>query len=79
LTVTEDSKINSIHCFEFLDNAVEVCNFMGKKKLSKVNNITEEEFNENKSKEYYILIDDKTQEYKLADSIFDSSQTYYKN
>ena len=25
-------KVNSIHCFEFLDNAVEVCNFLNKKK-----------------------------------------------
>jgi hypothetical protein len=30
--VGEGEKVNSIHCFEFLDNAVEVCNFLGKKK-----------------------------------------------
>lgn len=29
--VKEGEKINSIHCFEFLDNAVEVCNFLPKK------------------------------------------------
>jgi hypothetical protein len=29
--VAEGEKINSIHCFEFLDNAVEVCNFLGKR------------------------------------------------
>ena len=28
----EGKKINSIHCFEFLDNTVEVCNFKRKKK-----------------------------------------------
>lgn len=27
-TVNEGDKINSIHCFEFLDNAVKVCNFL---------------------------------------------------
>ena len=26
--VSENDKINAIHCFEFLDNAVEVCNFI---------------------------------------------------
>lgn len=31
-TVQPGEKINSIHCFEFLDNATEVCNFLGKKK-----------------------------------------------
>jgi hypothetical protein len=30
--VVEGEKINSIHCFEFLDNAVEVCNFKKKAK-----------------------------------------------
>ena len=30
--VQEGEKINSIHCFEFLDNAIEVCNFMNKAK-----------------------------------------------
>ena len=29
-TVQAGDKINSIHCFEFLDNAVEVCNFLPK-------------------------------------------------
>lgn len=29
-TVQEGEKINSIHCFEFLDNAVDVCNFLAK-------------------------------------------------
>jgi len=29
-TVANGDKINSIHCFEFLDNAVEVCNFLPK-------------------------------------------------
>ena len=28
--VQEGEKINSIHCFEFLDNAVDVCNFLSK-------------------------------------------------
>jgi hypothetical protein len=28
--VAEGEKVNAIHCFEFLDNAVEVCNFLGK-------------------------------------------------
>ena len=28
--VQEGNQINAIHCFEFLDNAVEVCNFLGK-------------------------------------------------
>ena len=27
-TVAEGEKINSVHCFEFLDNAVKVCNFL---------------------------------------------------
>lgn len=31
-TVQPGEKINSIHCFEFLDNATEVCNFLPKKK-----------------------------------------------
>ena len=31
-TVGPEEKINSIHCFEFLDNAVEVCNFLKKVK-----------------------------------------------
>ena len=31
-TVAAGEKINSIHCFEFLDNAVEVCNFLNKYK-----------------------------------------------
>ena len=35
--VQEGEKINSIHCFEFLDNATEVCNF-----LNKVKKTTEE-------------------------------------
>lgn len=30
--VAEGDKINAIHCFEFLDNAVEVCNFLNKYK-----------------------------------------------
>lgn len=30
--VNEGEKINAIHCFEFLDNAVEVCNFKNKAK-----------------------------------------------
>lgn len=30
--VQDGEKINSIHCFEFLDNAVEVCNFLEKYK-----------------------------------------------
>ena len=30
--VVEGEKINSIHCFEFLDNAIEVCNFLNKAK-----------------------------------------------
>lgn len=29
-TVAEGEKVNAIHCFEFLDNAVEVCNFVVK-------------------------------------------------
>ena len=29
-TVSEGETVNSIHCFEFLDNAVEVCNFLPK-------------------------------------------------
>ena len=32
-TVLEGEKVNSIHCFEFLDNSVEVCNFLGKAKV----------------------------------------------
>ena len=31
-SVAAGEKVNSIHCFEFLDNAVEVCNFINKKK-----------------------------------------------
>ena len=31
-TVQDKEKINAIHCFEFLDNAVEVCNFKNKAK-----------------------------------------------
>lgn len=29
-TVQEGEKVNSIHCYEFLDNAIEVCNFLVK-------------------------------------------------
>ena len=32
LVVQEGQKINSIHCFEFLDNAIPVCNFLRKPK-----------------------------------------------
>lgn len=32
LIVQEGQKINSIHCFEFLDNAKEVCNFLNRPK-----------------------------------------------
>ena len=31
-TVQEGEKVNAIHCFEFLDNAKEVCNFLNKPK-----------------------------------------------
>jgi hypothetical protein len=30
--VQEDEKVNAIHCFEFLDNAVDVCNFLKRPK-----------------------------------------------
>ena len=39
-TVQEGEKINSIHCFEFLDNSVEVCNFLEKAK--EIDPVTEE-------------------------------------
>jgi hypothetical protein len=38
-TVGSEEKINSIHCFEFLDNAVEVCNFLKKVKAVDENEI----------------------------------------
>ena len=31
-TVAAGQKVNAIHCFEFLDNAIEVCNFLNKYK-----------------------------------------------
>lgn len=80
-TVTEEKTINSIHCFEFLDNAVEVCNFVGKKQLSPVPGLTEAEYNNNISQNYYIKIekDDGSATYQLAAGAFDSSITYYLN
>ena len=79
LEVIDGDKINSIHCFEFLDNAVEVCNFIGKRQLTKALNVTREEFNENKFKNYYILVDAANEKYDLAGPEFDENQIYYKN
>lgn len=42
-TVQDGEKVNSIHCFEFLDNAVEVCNFLGKKKADGTSRYSYEE------------------------------------
>lgn len=74
--VTEENTINSIHCFEFLDNAVEVCNFLGKKQISLAGNVTEEQFKNNISKNYYVKNGD---EYVLASSTFDPEAVYYIN
>ena len=74
--VTEENTINSIHCFEFLDNAVEVCNFLGKKQISLAGNVTEEQFKNNISKNYYVKNGD---EYVLAGSTFDPEAVYYIN
>lgn len=79
-TVQEGEKINSIHCFEFLDNAVEVCNFLGKQQLSKVENLTAEEFNNNASGRYYIGTEvEGVMQYELAPETFNPAANYYFN
>ena len=78
--VQEGEKINSIHCFEFLDNAVEVCNFLGKQQLQAVPDLTEEQFNNNKSRDYFIkIIKDGEESYDYADSEFNPEIIYYYN
>jgi hypothetical protein len=52
--VSKGELVNSIHCFEFLDNAVEVCNFMGKQQLTEATGLTEEKFDNNRYYDYYI-------------------------
>lgn len=77
-TVQEGEKINSIHCFEFLDNAVAVCNFLNKKvglndpepKESKYEIDTTVSQAQYKPNVYY-LYNEETGEYEL-----DSSETY---
>ena len=86
-TVGERDKINSIHCFEFLDNAVSVCNFLTKTISNKDSQadsrpvetysyeempVTEKEFNENDIT-YYI----KSGSNYTAATTFDTSTTYY--
>ena len=90
LRVQEGQKINSIHCFEFLDNAVSVCNFLNKQTNKKDYEIDssqpEEAFlyfpAENITKKIYdeaegnfYLKDGNT--YKPATGEFDSSIQYY--
>lgn len=79
--VPADKKINAIHCFEFLDNAVDVCNFLGKKQLAPVENLTEEQFDNNKSGRYYIGTEqaDGSMKYERAKAEFDPNITYYYN
>jgi hypothetical protein len=78
--VAEGESINAIHCFEFLDNAVEVCNFVGKRQLAEVPDLTEEEFDNNNSRNYYIGVEDEGSiSYKLAEPPFDPTAKYYFN
>jgi hypothetical protein len=76
--VGEGQKVNSIHCFEFLDNAVEVCNFQGKAQYRRIPNLTEKEYNNNISKDYY-LYNSTTKKYTRAKGAFDPEAEYYKN
>ena len=74
--VNDGEKINSIHCFEFLDNNIDVCNFIGKQTYAEVSELTEEQFNNNAGDKYYIKKDGK---YEVASSTFDPEETYYVN
>lgn len=84
--VQTGEKINSIHCFEFLDNNVKVCNFLGKayepdkdKEAPKASIIdvialVSDDYKPN----YYYLYDEATNDYILdASEEFDPSKTYY--
>ena len=79
--VAEGELVNSIHCFEFLDNAVEVCNFLGKQQLEHVPELTAEQFDNNKSGNYYIGTElaDGSMKYELAGEEFDTNAKYYYN
>jgi hypothetical protein len=84
-TVEPGEKINSIHCFEFLDNAVAVCNFLNKKvttgdpepaevNYEKDTAVSESQYKPNK----YYLYNEETDEYTLDDSTaFDPNKVYY--
>lgn len=75
--VEAGQKVNSIHCFEFLDNAVEVCNFLGKAEYFKTN-ITEADYNNNILRKYYIYnSEDKI--FDLATGAFNPNTQYYIN
>ena len=76
-TVGVGEKINSIHCFEFLDNNIDVCNFLGMQVKVEATDLTEEQFNNNADEKYYVKGNDG--KYKVASKIFDSSLTYYVN
>lgn len=73
--VTEEDKINSIHCFEFLDNNVEICNFQGKMKYQEAIDMTAEKYNNNIEKKYFIQ--DAEGNYELAKDKFDKETKYY--
>lgn len=84
-TVGAGEKINSIHCFEFLDNAVAVCNFLNKK-IGPEDPMPNEFYYEIDKKvsantykpNVYYLYNNLTEDYELDSSEnFDSAKTYY--
>lgn len=87
-TVQAGEKINSIHCFEFLDNAVKVCNFLNRQ----LENTPKEEETLPSENSIYTLADDVDPEkfkpgvlyiknddgkYEPAQT-YDPEQTYYR-
>ena len=91
--VQEGEKINSIHCFEFLDNAVAVCNFLSKTVSEKdyeidpvrpvefiyeqAKNVNKEDFDKLKKAQTYFYIL-VNGKYQRADGEFDPNTTYYE-
>ena len=84
-TVGTNEKINSIHCFEFLDNAVAVCNFLNKK-IGPEDSMPDEFFYEldtkvtekNYKPNIYYYYNESLNDYVLDDGEnFDASKVYY--
>ena len=84
--VQPGEKINSIHCFEFLDNAVAVCNFLNKSISSTDTTPSEFSFVLNRNlpaKDYkpntFFLYDPSTKDFVVDESAdFDESKHYFE-